>query len=1044
MPQTVDYPLFEGVDESSNSKLQPGPRLIRAENLRIVEKRMARKRRGTGLFANGARDSGSPTPVGPVRLATHNGQTLVLSEEGLWTVGASGARLEELDTLSATTLQSVVSLGHYGAANVVATACAETTAFRVFAWTTYDGTNYQLHIQTTDLDRGAGSAATAVTVTDPTQALRCLKAIALGSKVTVFWGEGTQFIRYVDITSATQGPFSGTVGTTLYSDAVQTSPQWFDVSPHESGYVMVYRNIAGASYKVKRLSSAHTEQNSGTFTPSLWATSPRFGIVGNANICVVVGSETDATALSVIWYDNTITELRRDTVLQSALGASGDVSGVACCAYSGSGAGAGDVVVNVQTTAADGYMSRIWVFDYSVPVGMIAGNRQWSTSLASKPWCSGNRVYGAVRYRTSDANSYIAVVSWDIESYSPRTRVARLEARFRDARAATPLDDVASTVSQTGSAVWVALTSVDRYSAPGVVSDPTGVSTVSADGTATGVQTVTYVGADAFAFEHARRDRWQAAQVGQYLCFAGGVVSAFDGRRCVEIGWASYPDVESSGLTASNTGSGAMANGTYAYGFTWGWLDWYGNRSQSALKVVEGKVLSGSNDTITLGTNALFRLSHTQKQWLLGGSDDRLPFLEIYRSTATGTLLFRLEGPGVTPFPENDLTAISAYISSYVDIYNDTTIALNSRELVYASSFGRSELHNMMPPPSNIICGHENRLFGVSAETPTVVWYTKQQFPGAALAWNGTLVIVFDTEVTAMVSQDGNLIVFSASRTYTVVGRPADNTGASTGYDPPQLLSGHIGCSNRRSVVSTPVGVFFQSVRGIELLPRGGVAPEFIGDLVRDTLEDFPIITAAIHNPATAEVLFACCDSETTGGHSRVLAFDYENKVWFVRNYQGKPISDMVIDGDDVVFGVYDSAAGLTLWKEDAGFDDANGGYVGTTWELGDIRHAKASGLQSFWSATILGEAVAPCMLKVEEMADDGTYDFNAQYQVSRSESDFARQYPVRQRKARKHRLRLSEVSTGTADTEGIAISMLTLELEPLGGASRLPNYLRG
>jgi hypothetical protein len=1030
--QTVDFPLIGGVDQSSSAKLLVAPRLLRAENLRVVEKRTVQKRRGTVELAGGDVDAGSPTPIGPVRLATHKGQVLVCSEQSLWTVASDGAKLEELDAMPSTTLESVVPLGHYGAANVVSSGVAETTAFRVWAWVTFDATTYRLHIQTVDLARGAGTAATQYK-SSTSSGMKCLKVIAIGDKVTVLWGDSTNEIRYVDITSATSGPYSGQTGTALYSDA-SMGFQWFDAAPHETGYCLVYK-ISPTQCKVKRLSSAHAELATATITPANMSGSPRLAITGNATSIAVAVASDHSTTLALFWYNNSLTQTATATFSDSTVWGSTSVEsvGVAIGTYQSTG------TLMIALTAFNASSK----YGFKVGTCTTAGaleltNLKINARVASRPWVYGGEVFCLVSYWSgTQGNSYYAVVG---HTGGPIATVARqhplLEARVRDARATqTPLDDCAASVAQTGSACAVSVPAVDRFSSPGVAVDPTGQAAIDPDGeTAIGVQTITLVGVDGFHFEHASRARWQAATVGDYTCFSGGVIGKFDGRRRTEIGFPSFPYC----VSTVTTGTGGVEDGTFATGVCWEWVDYLGNREQSAVYFTQDLVVANPNDVLL--SQADIPAFH-QKSWLLTGGDQRDITFAIYRTDADGTLMHRVEGGSAALF-DRAVGANTFSVATYSDNNTSTSMSLVSRELIYASQFGSNELQHQMPPPSNAICGHENRLFFVNAEEPTLVGYTLQQFPGQALAWNASFVIKFDVPIVALASQDGNLIAFGTDTIYTVTGQAPDNTGASTGYDPPVLLSGHLGTTDRRSVVASPAGLWFRSARGLEVLPRGGGAAMWLGERIRTTLDAYPIITAALHNPNASEVLFSCVTAETVAATGVVLAYDYDSDVWFVRSYQGNPISDMTLDDGDVIFGIYDSAAGLTLWKEDTGFDDADGSFVGTVLETGDIRLAAASGMQSMWRGTVLGKSTGRSILTVEESADGGAY-MGRQFQLT-TEDELERQYETFQRKAKRHRLRLTESTAGTADVEGVAYMVLTLDVAPLNGSTRSAAQVRG
>lgn len=1046
----LEFPLTGGLDESTNRKVLAAPRLRSVTNGRIRERGMVRKRRGTDAFANGTIDSGTPTPVGPVRLVSHGRQTLVTSEDSLLTVGANGTRLEELDVLPTLTLERVTRLGHYGNVNVVAAACAQSSVLRVYAWATFDGTSYELHIQATDLDRGAGPAATKVPLAQPTQAVKCLKAIALGSKVTVFWGESTFAIRYIDITSSTKGPFLTTTGITLVSDAVQTSPQWFDVAPHSTDeYVLVYRSAVGF-YKVQRRSAiSHSQTTTNTFALSAGA-GPIFGIAGNSttnNIAVVIGN-TDASpanAFTVYWYDDNIAQTNtRGFTPGVTLGAIA-VRSIAVARFT---AGAsGDIVVGVDSIQGAGALARLMTVDESDLLNDKTSQRLYNASINAKPWSHNNEVFCSLRYYASQANSFIGVVKmYTGQSARAFGYYAALETQFRAGQGpGTPLDDSAGSVIYSATAPGVAIipvAAVERYSPPGTVADPTGDATVdTAGGESTGNQALSIVGLDAFEFNHQSRSRWMTAQVGQYTCFSGGLLTAFDGRRALEIGWAAYPEVASTNIAQTNS-TGTLVNGTYQYGFCWEQVDYLGNRSQSAMKTVTDKEITGTNDTFTISQVRPLKLS--RRQWNTGGDDSRKVVLAVYRSPEDVLLLNRLEGGGAALFAENVISGITSTVDNYVDGNNSDTMNLAARELSY-STFGAGELQNMMTPASNIVCGHENRLFFVWAEYPNVVGYTKQQFPGTALAWNATLVIVFDDEVQALASQDGNLIAFAETRIFTVRPTPADNTGASTGYDPPQLLSGQLGCKagSARSVLATPIGVVFESRRGIEVLPRGGGDPQFIGDAVRDTFEDFPIITSVLHVPENSEILWSCVTAESVSGTGIVLVFDYRNQVWFTRNYQDKPITDMVLTDGDVVFGIYDSSSALTLWKEDGGFDDGNDAWQGLSFELSDIMYSGPNSGQRVNRATFLGECLGACGISTEESVDSGETWREKRTRLMLPHDTMQHQHDVVQCKARAHSFRVSEVEGTTVDTEGFALAMVRIDGQGFAAASKLPTFRR-
>lgn len=102
-----------------------------------------------------------------------------------------------------------------------------------------------------------------------------------------------------------------------------------------------------------------------------------------------------------------------------------------------------------------------------------------------------------------------------------------------------------------------------------------------------------------------------------------------------------------------------------------------------------------------------------------------------------------------------------------------------------------------------------------------------------------------DTECGAYL--DGALVVWSKNSTYAVIGAGPSDTGDG-GFGAPRCIISGLGCVNERSVQVTPIGAFFESHRGIELLPRGLGQPVFIGEPIQDQLALRPnIVDSAFH-----------------------------------------------------------------------------------------------------------------------------------------------------------------------------------------------------
>ena len=111
-----------------------------------------------------------------------------------------------------------------------------------------------------------------------------------------------------------------------------------------------------------------------------------------------------------------------------------------------------------------------------------------------------------------------------------------------------------------------------------------------------------------------------------------------------------------------------------------------------------------------------------------------------------------------------------------------------------------------------------------------------------------------------------------------------DATGNRSGLSEPTRLPSGIGCIDHRSVISTPIGVFFQSTRSIELMTPD-LQIQSIGDKIIDRLTVRPNVVATAHNATTQEVYFVCQQSLMSRADTTppfiVLVYSYFINSWY-------------------------------------------------------------------------------------------------------------------------------------------------------------------
>ena len=248
----------------------------------------------------------------------------------------------------------------------------------------------------------------------------------------------------------------------------------------------------------------------------------------------------------------------------------------------------------------------------------------------------------------------------------------------------------------------------------------------------------------------------------------------------------------------TNNSAGSIAAGTYQYKTIFFWTDARGQIHRSAPSVAVTATPTGGSSTVTLTIPSL-RL--TQKVGVI---------VEVYRTTNNGTIFYKVGSVA---------NSTSADSVSFADAGAITDTNLVAKELIYTSG---GVLDNIAPPPSLVIAPYKNRLVCVSSENPKKLIYSKKRTPKAPVEFTDVFEIVLNKaqRVTALAEFDQKLIIFEPDQIFYLTGNGPTNTGTQDDFSPPQLVTGDVGCQNTNSLVLMPLGLMFQSKKGIYLLNR--------------------------------------------------------------------------------------------------------------------------------------------------------------------------------------------------------------------------------
>jgi len=454
--------------------------------------------------------------------------------------------------------------------------------------------------------------------------------------------------------------------------------------------------------------------------------------------------------------------------------------------------------------------------------------------------------------------------------------------------------------------------------------------------TLTGVQSGTFD----FGSEYA----YLRSELANNLHITGGLLTMYDGDELVEHGFNLYPENVSA---STSTSGGSILAGTYQYRVTYEWTDNQGQVHRSAPSVAVSQVTTGSTSTNTITVPTL-RL--TAKQ------DARSPVSIVgYRNSLAAPTIFKRFTSIASP-TYNDPTIDTVTLT---DTFADSAIAGNP--LLYTTG---GVVENIAAPSVVLATPYKNRLVVVPAENRTQYWYSQAVTTGAPVEFSDFLVSDINQtggEITSILEMDDKLIFFKGTQIYYNVWDGPDATGAQSDIPELILIPSDTGAINPRSVVLTPMGIMYQSLKGIYLLDRS-LGVSYIGSDVEayNNLQ----ITGAVLVPKVNQVRF------TTNEVGTCLVYDYFFKQW--STFTNHFAVDATVFQNSFTYLTEDGQVlqeNNSIWTDD-------GLFIPLKIKTGWMSFAGLQGFQRCYHALILGDYKSPHQLLVNV-----AYNFNPAYQ---------------------------------------------------------------
>lgn len=475
-------------------------------------------------------------------------------------------------------------------------------------------------------------------------------------------------------------------------------------------------------------------------------------------------------------------------------------------------------------------------------------------------------------------------------------------------------------------------------------------------------------GIQLFTLDYDHADAYRNTELGLNMYLAGAMIQSYDGRRFAEHNFHCAPDTASGTITTSQGTGGSLTTAQwYGYKLCYEEIDAQGELHPGPVSIGTLVNLTGSNDQVTL-TIPTYRLT----------SKNRVR-IGVFRSLAAATAptdpeaieYFRVSSvdptaTGANGYVLNDSTVDSV---SFTDNLADATIA--TLEPLYTN--GGILSNDPEQSGGEAIVGGKTRLFWLDPLDANVVNYSQQLRDDTSAELSAFLSQRLDPlggDIVALAVMDDNVIVFKERAIFAFggVGPNADGSSdAGAGWTAPGLVTSDVGCSSPSSVANVPVGIVFQSDKGIHLLDRS-LQVQRIGDDVYTYNSQH--VSRATLLPDRPHVVFL-----TDKDQGRTLLFDYDRGQWSTfTNHSGHDAQ--VVGGDYYYLGIDGY-----VYEETPGIYKDGTRHIPMVIETAWIKLAGIlQGWQKVHRATMLGNYLSPHTLRMffrldYEPAWSGPYD---------------------------------------------------------------------
>ncbi len=857
----LDFPFAGGIDEKTQSQLvEPGAALV-VNNLRQIKSGSYEKRLGNSAFATPVDMAGASIPT-QKRLIGYKDGVCTTDHLNLYTrlphIGihwrkASGyAPQLDIKSSSVSPVQYELKAHHTASVN----------GYNVVAYsmaTDRTGTSFAIFASVSDAHGNV--ILPAVNVTAGVANTMQFSMTTAGNTVVIVYGltSGADILAYtLDTTSLSTVAAGWSTSTTIVNNMC-TGTVAIDTCSLGSTFILAYVDSSANGAAVNQLTVKSF--NSALALQATNTTIDTGGAAGSMS-CVSV-SGNSANTLFVAFSRDTKTTLECVALNPSTLVLTGTKatlssihSAIYSCTVLWTGTNEGIAMYNDALVYTGGGARKF----------TLAGGAIVPTSATDYLF---HGVYNETKLFTANGRTYccmrpVAQVSADIPD-NHQLLLIDMTATMTDSAANSDLGYM-----RVAGNIHPRLTEPTGFGI-GANRNPSSVITVSS--TSTVIPTVTKknnVGGsmDLVHLNWAATTMNKTAVLGEDVALSGSPPSVYDGVRVNEIGFFQAPRIVSSSFSGVDG-----PDGVYKYAVIFEQTDnksqWHQSNVSLPFDVDTGPGPQGVEivcRTLQCSNRAEYNNvfnSGSSAQWVRA---------HLYRTVADGNEYF---STGITALVNPSNTSVTFAL----DTLSDAVMVEGAFPMYTQPGTPNVAQPKVTPPCFTDSFTHGNRLIGLNDSS---VWFSGEYVLGDGYWFADAFqfeVTGGEGDLTAGASMDGAMVLFKRNAIAFVDGSGPPDNGAGGDFSPPQFITADVGCIEPRSIVLTPAGLMFQSLRGIEMLSRGRSLLPYFGAHVKNTLAANPVITSACLDEAKGCVVLTCLPSESASTGVEIV-WDYIHNIW--------------------------------------------------------------------------------------------------------------------------------------------------------------------